>query len=47
MESKTGVKQPFDFNGLVKLSGFSSVKYKFDRKGNDSSDWVIAYPQEH
>ena len=44
MESKAGVKQPFDFNGLVKLCGFSSVKYKFDRQGDESSAWVVAYP---
>jgi hypothetical protein len=47
MESKVGVKQPFDFNGLVKGCGFHSVKYKFDRVGDESSDWVIAYPQQH
>mgnify|MGYP000285247188 CR=1 FL=1 len=45
MESKEGVKQPFDFNGLVKNCGFSSVKYKFDKQGEESSDWVVAYPQ--
>jgi len=47
MESKTGVKQPFDFNGLVQSCGFKSVKYKFDKQGVDSSEWVVAYPQEH
>jgi hypothetical protein len=47
MESKAGVKQPFDFNGLVKCCGFHSVKYKFDRQGNEKSDWVIAYPQQN
>ena len=45
MESEAGVKQPFDFNGLVKSCGFSSVKYKFDKQGEESSDWVDAYPQ--
>jgi len=45
MESEAGVKQPFDFNGLVKACGFSSVKYKFDRQGDESSEWVVAYPQ--
>ena len=45
MELKAGEKQPFDFNGLVKVCGFTSVKYKFDRKGEESSDWVVAYPQ--
>lgn len=43
MES-TVVKQPFDFNGLVKACGFSSIKYKFDKQGGESSDWVVAYP---
>ncbi|WP_057832177.1 hypothetical protein [Colwellia sp. TT2012] len=44
MESKAGAKQPFDFNGLVKVCGFSSVKYKFDKQGDESSAWVVAYP---
>lgn len=47
MNSKAGVKQQFDFNGLVKSCGFDSVKYKFDRQGDDKSDWVLAYPQQH
>ena len=47
MESKAGVKQPFDFNGLVKGCGFNSVKYKFDKQGSKSTDWVIAFPQQH
>jgi hypothetical protein len=47
MESKAGVKQQFDFNGLVKGCGFDSVKYKFDRQGNEVSDWVSAYPQSN
>ena len=47
MESQTGVKQPFDFYGLVKSCGFISVKYKFDKQGVKSTDWVIAYPQEN
>jgi len=47
MESKAGVKQQFDFNGLVKGCGFHSVKYRFDRQGDESSDWVLAYPQDH
>jgi hypothetical protein len=46
MESKAGVKQQFDFNGLVAGCGFDYVKYKFDRQGNDHSDWVIADPQQ-
>jgi len=45
MASKAGVKQPFDFNGLVKLCGFSAIKYKFDRQGDESSDWVVVYPK--
>lgn len=44
MES-AGEKQPFDFNGLVKICGFSSIKYKFDRQGDESLDWVVAYPK--
>lgn len=44
MESKAGVKQPFDFNGLVEICGFTSIKYKFDKKGDQSSAWVVAYP---
>ena len=47
MESKAEVKQQFDFNGLVAGCGFDSVKYKFDKQGDDHSDWVIAYPQQH
>ena len=47
MESKAGVKQQFDFNGLVKGCGFHSVKYRFDRQGDESTDWVLAYPQHH
>jgi len=47
MESEAGVKQPFDFNGLVKSCGFESVKYKFDRQGDENPDWVIAYPLQH
>jgi hypothetical protein len=47
MESKAGVKQPFDFNGLVKGCGFDFVKYKFDKQGDEPTDWVVAYPQEH
>jgi hypothetical protein len=45
MESKTGVKQQFDFNGLVESCGFYSVKYRFDRQGDEISDWVIVYSQ--
>lgn len=45
MEPKAGVKQPFDFNGLVNVCGFTSIKYKFDRQGGESSDWVVAYPR--
>ncbi|MFT5852072.1 MAG: hypothetical protein ACI87J_002048 [Colwellia sp.] len=47
MESKAAVKQQFDFNGLVKGCGFHSVRYKFDRQGDENSDWVFAYPQHH
>ena len=45
MESKTGEKQPFDFNGLIKSCGFYSVKYRFDRQGDEISEWVIVYSQ--
>lgn len=45
MVSKAGVKQPFDFNSLVKQCGFSAIKYKFDRQGDESSDWIVAYPK--
>ena len=44
MALKEGGKQPFDFNGLVDVCGFSSIKYKFDKIGEESTDWVIAYP---
>jgi hypothetical protein len=47
MELNAGVKQPFDFNGLVKVCGFSSIKYKFDKQDDEGSEWVIAYPLEH
>ena len=47
MEPKVGIKQPFDFNGLVKCCGFNLVKYTFDRQGDEKSDWVIVYPQDN
>jgi hypothetical protein len=40
---EAGVKQKFDFNGLVESCGFHSIEYRFD--SDDNSAFVLAYPQ--